>query len=96
MLKLGFTKHRYLNIIPVLIEHHVGTSTLGGYLVVSWFLLSVVLMIAVDRLIYNGINPYMEIGKKNAVFRWSIYWFIVFGVVFTIYGEQADFIYAGF
>lgn len=96
MLKLGFTKHRYLNIIPVLIEHHVGTSTLGGYLVVSWFLLSVVLMIAVDRLIYNGINPYMEIGKKSAVFRWSIYWFIVFGVVFTIYGEQADFIYAGF
>ena len=96
MLKLGFMKHKSLNILHMLIEHGVGTSTLGGYVVVIWFLISVIMCVLCDWFIYKGINPFQEIREKSVVIRFTVYWFIVIGIILTIYGEQTDFIYAGF
>lgn len=59
-------------------------------------IISLILMIFCEHITYKGISPVEWLKKRNAVFRYMIYYLMIFIILFSANSGQQEFIYAQF
>lgn len=96
MLKLAFAKTNDWWVIGIFQMHGIGKDAMGGIVKLILFLFFMSLMLLFEIMEYKGKSPYKYLSRQNVVIRWGIYWLFAIVIAYNIFGEQADFIYAGF
>ena len=96
MLKLAFAKTNDWWVIGIFQSHGIGKDAMGGIVKLSLFLFFVGLMLFFEIMEYKGKSPYKYLSRQNVLIRWGIYWLFAIVIAYNIFGEQIDFIYAGF
>ena len=97
MLKNSFqTTYGLRTFLDNLISGGVTYSNLGERLGMLFILINCVMMLAVEIMKYNKIDPIKWLSERPGIVRWSIYWNISISVFLSMFDTAKDFIYAGF
>lgn len=96
MLKLAFAKTNTWWVIGIFQMHGIGKDAMGGIVKLILFIFFISLMLLFEIMEYRGKSLYKYLSRQNVLIRWGIYWLFAIVIAYNIFGEQADFIYAGF
>ncbi len=97
MLKSGFLHPIGVRtFLDILIDGGVTYASMGEILGMVILVFNCILMLAVEILKYNDIDPLAFLNRRKKTLRWLVYWNLCFSAAMSMFDTVKVFIYEGF